>query len=574
MQAIALLHVLRNVLRMSTHRLPHVLRSARHVAAASVLIALGWLLAGGRPGAQAQALPAPALESAAGAFTWRVPVGSARFQGLAGAGAAGLADLGALTTNPAGLGYYTQSEAAGAFGVLQSRSQSAYRLSMNPMASDAQSLVPASLGLTYTFPTVRGALVVAGGYNGLRTFGREVRFGGTTDVSSITTSFLPFDEEYRYAPSTGELTFPAAQPSSDWALIGFEGGAIEFFPADYEDGFYPFEPAALTNTTVDQQGTYVEEGHLGEFNLGGAFEAARGVMVGLSANIVFGRRHRMLYFEEADRGQNADYEVIRGGQVYRGLGGVTFERDFDTEAEGVNLRGGVSAALAPGVRLGLSLETPTYLQVRTRYSAIVQTDFLEGGSLRYGGRPNDVGTGTAEYEIITPWRVGAGLAAGLQEATGGALDLTLYADAAYVDWSQMEVRSDYDRFTVDLADLASTRFGQSYGAVLNWTLGLEYQQGPLAVRGGYGARPDPYDPAAGEDAAARPDRGRTLLSAGLGFQVNDQVSLEAAWLHHRYDDQLQPYPEDFDGLQRQEDVLRIGSEARRNLFTVGLRYAF
>lgn len=521
---------------------------------------------------RAQVLTSQQMVDEATAVTDRASAVGPYALSLSGSGLAGLGDLSALTLNPAGLGYYRRSEMVGAFGFLQARNENTYRLGGAPFEVEEERPVPATLGVAYRFPTARGSLVLAAGYNALRTYGSAGRFSGTTSAGSITTSFLPFDEEYVYSAANGELTFPADIPTSDWAFIGFRGGATEFFPGDYEAGDYPFEPAALAGTSVEQRGTYVENGQLGEFGLGGAIEVAPGVMAGLSTNIVFGRRHRNMVYQEFDQGDNADYEVIRNGIVYRGLGSVTFETDYEAETEGINARAGLSFERVPGTRIGLSIETPTYLQVSERYAAIVETQFVEGGALRYGGRAGDVGTGVTEYEIITPWRMGAGVAVGLQGLTGGGPDLTVYADLTYIDWAQMDLRSSYDGLTRDVALDASSDFAGSYESVANVNMGVEYREGPFAVRGGYGHMPDPYDSVENRDEVVGGDR--QLFSAGFGFDVNEQMAVEVGWMYQQYDGIVQPYPEDNEGVRQEVDLLRIGTDAQRNLFSVGLRYAF
>ena len=93
---------------------------------------------------------------------------------------------------------------------------------------------------------------------------------------------------------------------------------------------------------------------------------------------------------------------------------------------------GMSAKVNPQMLVGVTIETPTYYSVDEDFRTRLETFFDNGDAFE------DHLSEFTEYEIETPWRLGAGLS---YEVAG----LTLSADAEYVDWSQLMLRAnDHD----------------------------------------------------------------------------------------------------------------------------------
>lgn len=501
-------------------------------------------------------------------FSLREPATSARALGLGGAGTAGWADLNALQTNPAGLGYYTTSEVAGGLNVLAATDASTYQVGADAplfeQDNTESAVYPGPLSIAYKVPTQRGSLVFGLGYTQTSFFDRTLSYNGENESSSITDTFLPRNNEYEVDEEG--MFFPDDIPSNIIPFIAFQGGAIEFFQEDYDEGFYPFEQAVLPGTPIRQEGLVQREGRLNEMNFSGAVEAAPNVMIGGSANIIFGRyffEHRLT---EIDQGDNADYEVLRNGQFYTGLDRMTFRERFESNLSGINLRLGVSANAIPHVRIGFTAETPSWLSVEEDFTdAIIRTDFLDGGSLAYGDDPNEEeGQGSFDYNITTPWRLGAGLAFDLEP-------LRITADVEFMDWSNLSLDSNSFDFPTenDIID-------QDFGPVFNWRGGLEYQLafGPT-LRGGAAYRPDPrqYDVTFADGETY--DRSRLFFSAGASIPFGEQFAVDLGWMQERTKDQFVPYssitpPNEADPIA----VPFVDEDVMRNQVSVNLRYSF
>lgn len=540
----------------------------------SILLAaalLGGLI--GRP-AQAQTV-ADALR-----FAGYVPAVGARMTGLAGAGIGGYAASGMLFTNPAGLAYYETSQATGAFSILAAQDQSAYYVpgGTGPFASEESLTDYGGLfSLVYAFPTERGALVFGAGLHQVNVFGRTLSFRGEDPGSSITETFLPAYDEFG-VDSLG-VFFPADVRDSLVPFIAYRGGAIEFYPGLYEDGLYPFDPAVLPGTAIVQVGNVAEEGQLNEVSFAGAVEAARDVMLGLSANVVFGTYRFSYTLEEIVPGGDEQYVVIRDGVRYVGLDRIRFRQGFESELTGFNLRGGLSAQLAPGLRAGLTVETPTWYQIHETYTiAAVTTFFLDGSILAYGDDPGeDQGRGTFDYELKTPWRLGAGLVVDVGALTDAPADLRLMADLEFVDWSQIEV----DSRSFGFPEL-NRSLREDLEATLNYRLGAELRLDRLAVRAGFARQPDPREGSFTLREGTEVDHAKTYLSFGLGYHLNEQLQLDVSWLRQRFSDQYAVYPFSIPAshpFYAETGFIPpvppvVDEEVQRNLVRVGLSYSF
>lgn len=504
----------------------------------------------------------------------RQPAVGARALGMGGTGTAGWADLSALYTNPAGLGFYETSEFAGSMSVLSAGDEGTYQVGeASPIGRDgSESAVRlGSVSGVYRAPTQQGALVLALGFTQTSLFDRTLRYQGENAQNSISQFLLPaFAEGNEWGVDEDGL--PVVNPLLPF--VGFAGGATEFFGGDYQDGNYPFEPAVFPGTRIVQEGTVQREGRLNELNIAGAVAVGPGVMAGLSANITFGRYFFENEVQEIDAfNENAGYEVdgdLDGVSDRFGLESITFRERFESSLSGFNLRAGLSADLTSNVRLGLVAETPTWTSVDEDFTdAFVRTTFTEGAPLAYGDDPDeDEARGTFEYSVRTPWRLSGGLA-----YTTDRLRVT--ADVEFVDWSTLELDSESFDFPT-----ANETIEDDFQAVFNWRGGIEYRlANDLALRGGAAYRPDPrsYDITTIDGETT--DRSRTFFSLGLSYPLSDQLLLDAGWMQERTQDQFQPYGQPAPSLV-QNGILDssrppiIDEDVVRNQFQVGVRYQF
>ncbi len=121
-------------------------------------------------------------------FSARQPAVGVRALGLGGAGTAGLADLSALYTNPAGLAYLNRSLFSGGLTSFTTEDEAVYRLGgfSDGFKNDVSDTGLDHIGYAYRARTRRGSLVVAANVQRVQTFSRELFFNGTNNANSAT----------------------------------------------------------------------------------------------------------------------------------------------------------------------------------------------------------------------------------------------------------------------------------------------------------------------------------------------------------------------------------------------------
>jgi len=470
-------------------------------------------------------------------FSQRAPATGARLIGLGGAGIAGLADWSALFSNPAGLGWLRKSQAVGTLNTFSTTDDGLFLGQFQDQTSNRTRL--SNLAYVHKTPTARGSMVFGIGFNQTGTFGRELFFSGQNEQNSITDYFMPLPDEFDISFSDdGEVTVDFFRPIS---FIAYETYGIDFDQGLYDDGVdVPFLPA-VTAGTVEQTGDVFEEGSMNELSFGGAIEAARGVMLGVGANLTFSNYRFERVFEEFDINDAND-----GTNGTTDFNALTLIEDIDTDLVGINVRGGLSARVLPQLRVGLTLETPTYYSVDETFSSRLNTEFDNGDTYA------EEDFGANDYHISTPWRFGAGVAF---EQSG----LLVSADIEMIDWSQLRLEAG-DGFDDFVFDDVNRRIRRNFDSVVNTRVGVEYQFGPVAVRGGYAVQPDPAE-------TAVLDRKREFVSAGVGFSVQDQLQINLGWMRGEFSDQYQPYTEVNNAPIVQEEITQ-------NRFAVGVQVSF
>lgn len=478
----------------------------------------------------------------------RFPGSGAKQLGMAGVSRAGLADWTAVTSNPAGLAWMEQGQLLGSLNNWTTEDASLYRSGSfsNPLDSESSNTRLGNVGYVYKAPVARGSMAFGIGYNQLNSFRRDLFFEGENGMNSITDFFMPLPGEFELVeddgsdgePNTGDefLTAEFFRPVSELAY--------ETFAIDLDQGLVdagnevPFLPAVVRGTVL-QSGDVFEEGGTEEFTISGATEVAKNVMIGAGFNFAHATYRFNRFFNEVDINDDND-----GTGITTDFESLDLNEELHSNMWGVNLRSGLSAAVTPNLKLGLTVETPTSYSVSEDFSMTLDTFFDNGDAF------NDRIDVVNEYTLQTPWRFGGGLSVNFSA-------LTLSADAEYVDWSQLKIES---KSRGDFSfDEINRHIRRDYDAVVNAGIGGELELGGMFVlRGGYAVQPDPRE-------TESLDRTRQYISGGVGFRLQRVVEIDIGWTNEQFEDRYQPYVEVNDAPLVLEDVTR-------NRVGVGVRF--
>jgi len=538
-------------------------------------------------------------------FSEREPAGGARMTGMAGTGLAGIGDTGALTANPAGLGYLSSSQITGSFRSLLAADESSYTTEFDRSGDGEFESVTSrldrsrtgygfdNLTLAYKFPTTQGSFVLAVGLNETRSFDRNLDYQGRNQLSSISDFFLPVGDEVSVQEfgigqgpddllsgqervvdeEAGQEYVVDFDPDGDGFInrplsyAAFQTFGIDFSASTFRDTgneAASFLPIVAPGTQFLQDGGLTEEGTLRELNFASAVEVAENVMLGGTANIAFGQYESSSTFREIDDRNEND-----GSGITTDFQSLRLTRTQTTDLSGFNLRLGLSADLTPSVRAGFTIETPTWYNVDDETSFVLQTDFDNGDRFVYGDDAGETSDNTRfEYRIRTPWRFG----------TGGSVqiaDLRLLADLVFVDWTQLRLRdvddtADFTRDNDTIEDLfdpvLQTRLGIEYGVTEALTLraGGAYLPAPVSFSEISQAQIGTQITLLG--AAEVDDRDRTYVSAGFSFDVSDRFRIDGSWMIEQFEDRTLPYAVN--------NASFVNEDVTRNQFQIGATYRF
>ena len=489
----------------------------------------------------------------------------ARMIGLGTQGFGGVGDYGALYGNPAGLGLVKHSSVTGTLHAVRTLDESGSYSSGFDARNITQSTGGISLGnlaLLYKLPTVQGSMVLGLGFNQVASFDRELRFEGMNTGSTISTSFLPFREEYALSEEGGLAEL------SDFVFPAFNGGFFEFFPEFLEQDpeAYPFLEAVIPGTEILQRGRVTDSGRMNEASFGGSIEVSRGLHVGAALNLAFGSyAYRSTFTEEDIYNQNGDldYNVLQDdGTLLLGFHQLRYKQHINSDLLGFNVRMGVAKDITSSIRVGLAIESPARISIEESYGASFETNFDDGGVLTYGDRSDDVGNGVYEYRLHTPWRFGLGVAAEFGI-------VTLFGDIQVVDWSLMRFSGGDQQYFDELNDQIADNY-QETGTI---SLGMEVELGRVVLRGGLAVKEDPLTMGASDSDGVQLQGEQYHSSAGVGFELSPNFMLDIGWAMGKFDSGYTPYPVDSHG-QRQDAILHIDESVTRHQVVIGASYTF
>lgn len=377
-----------------------------------------------------------------------------------------------------------------------------------------------NLGYLFRFPTVKGSLVLGGGYNQIADFNRTTSIDVFNNQHTITDFFLN-------------------DPGDQYFETAYNAYAIEY--DDFFDEYFNVLRADGTFRGMNQYAEQRERGQMGEFNVFLSTEFQPNLYIGASVGIVSGDySYRRTFIEEdvLNNYANASYDVDM----------VLNEDKIDATIRGVNARIGVLYEPVSGLSLGLSYTTPTKLDIDERYSTFIQTDYKTldaDGFNRY----EDIYRGEFSYSVRRPSTITVG--------AGVRVHPLFDADFAVE-------RVNYSRIELDglgvLADrnqnqAIRSEFDDVYNVRAGATLNVSDAFRP---RLGYAFNPSPRKAF---------DAGITYLSAGAEIGLSQDFKLDIGVQFASFDDELDLY-------NYGSGVAVAGQSVEKVLGVIGFTYKF
>lgn len=478
------------------------------------------------------------------------PSGTARTLGLAGANASLGADFGNLTSNPAGLGFFTKSEFSltpgvgfGTTDASQLVNVAAVGTNFPTLSSTANSFHLASVGLVFanrrpdsdnTSDWRGGAFAL--GFTRLADFNQSLRYQNSTDDNHSFFQRIrePYNNgDYTSASYQGNLDDIYNQHNTNTYTnidgLAYGTGLVDQVevpnpgtgsaqgrtilragtPAPTNDPTASPALRAARKGTITQTEDILTKGSLSQFDLGYGGNYRNKLYIGGGVGIVSLRRTRNSTFSESSGG---DQDFVSTDYL-------------KTTGTGINARLGVIVRAADALRFGASIQTPTYIRLTDEYS----TSLTANNKYATQGTISSLVTAPAipfEYSITTPFRANGGATVVLGKVG------FITGDVEYVGYSQAKFNTT-DNTTDQGLDDGNYNIANNYRSVVNARIGAEARLDIFRLRAGFAYYASPYQ----NDSF---NRNQKYYSAGAGVRTNS-FFLDIAGVYLTGKELYQPY---------------------------------
>jgi long-subunit fatty acid transport protein len=393
-------------------------------------------------------------------------------------------DYSAMYWNPAGLAQMQYSEFTAGLSYLSMKNNSTFFGSSESYTNSSTALN--SLGMVHKVPTLRGNLVLAFGFHRQSNFLSGLSFTGFNPNSSIIQTYAR-----NGAPYPSDLS---------------DNIAYQLYLADFDTVSGTFI-SPITNR-VTQLAKVLESGGLNNWSVGGAFDVARDVSIGVTLTYVSGTYRYDRTYEEQDRSRLYDLHPYD-------FDSYTLEEYIDGDISGFNAKFGLMYRVPDRFRLGLTVKTPTVFTITENFGSYARA-YFDNGDITPSDRPFET-ISSGDYGVRTPWVFGAGASVMLG-------DLVLSGDVEYTDWTQMEFKDATSEVMAQNRD-----FKTLFRPTANLRAGLEYQlPAGLRLRGGFSYNRSPYE---GDPSTFD----QKYITGGLGIPLGGSTMLDLTYARGWWD---------------------------------------
>jgi hypothetical protein len=498
--------------------------------------------------------------------------GPARTLGIGGANVALGADFGNLTSNPAGLGMYQKSEVHFTPGIGVGRSEA--RIEDNTLGSqseDKNSLHVASGGLVFTTrrpdsdeSTNWRAGSFGIGFTRLADFNTASRYTGQLNDRTVNGRIISGDNQSYLASLRGlgsQGYFDDLRAQGNSGDYTSEDGLA--YGAYLTSIFKTRRPGA---TGQDSVGSRVRRGPIGQsefisskgsmsqFDLGYGASYRDRLYLGIGIGIVTSNFTRVREFTETETDPTTH------------LASYTLYDQLKTTGSGLNARLGAIYRATDALRVGASIQTPTFMRLSDTFNSSITTTFsAQGTDIVSTSLPaGPIGTTTVDalpndyaYTLTTPFRANGGVAYTLSKHgfVTGDVEYVGYGQARLHNDSQ-DPNGDTRSFSAENSDIQAR-----YKDAVNVRLGAEGRFDVFRVRLGYARYGDPYK------ADTNGERAQNFFTGGLGLRQGN-FFLDAAAVYTSFDQTYTPYTLG-NGLQ---PVVKVDNNRFTTSLTAGITF--
>jgi hypothetical protein len=452
---------------------------------------------------------------------------TSRIKAIGNAGTAVGGDLSSVSGNPAGLGFFTMSEASITPEYDASKINAGYLGNSYNSTKNNLYLNNAAVVFYTRLNTPRGqdktkgwlSLNFGAGYSRTNNFGENIYYAGKNNTNTI-------NDYYASLANSGGIDAGLAGWAYDHNLIDQYGTA----------GTYRSNAQA----GVQQVNTIMRTGGQSEVNLSLGANYSNKLYLGFSLGIT-----DLQYNSTNSFGETGVVSVLEGTPptpVSRNYNSF-YNQYQSTKGAGINAKFGAIYKILETVRVGATITTPTYITIDDVYTEELKTGLSSGNN--YIDGPADY---PLSYTMRTPFKAAGGASVFI-----GKLGF-ISGDVEYVDYSTTHIDSsdDFD------SSYDNAQIKNNYRATVNARVGAEIRVVPsLMLRGGFGVLGSPLK-----------NNGTSTKTAtgGLGYRLGNYY-VDATYQHITGSDTITPYT-----LAASSPSANL-SRSNNNVFlTLGFRY--
>lgn len=476
-------------------------------------------------------------------------IGTARFNALSGAFGALGGDLSALSINPAGGAVFLASSASFSIGGNDVVNKATYFNTPTKSIDTDINLNQAGGIFTFNYGSENKIkkFTIAFNYQVEKNYNNELIIRGVgnntigdfflSKAQGIPLELLQLQSGesisslYRYL---GETEGTNAQN----AFLGYQGFIID--PVDGDNNQNVQYISNISPGTFNQEYAYLTEGSKNKYTLNLGAQINNNIFLGLNLNSHSLRYYRSVFLFE--RNSNP-------GSLVSDVG---FENNLSVRGFGLSAQLGMIAKIQNNLRLGFSLQSPTWYDMFEETTQFLQTTRVENGQPIVEIINPQVVNVFQNYSLLTPGNVTA--SAAYIFGNSGLISL----DYSFKDYGSIrfDTYNYYNSYENDIYfNSVNNTIKNSLNGVNSLRLGGEYRINQLSLRGGFRYEDSPYK---------KDDRigDLTGFSLGLGYNLGN-YNIDVSYARAEQDRKQQLYSV---GLT---DSATINTVTSNIIFTLG-----
>ncbi|MGV3540433.1 MAG: OmpP1/FadL family transporter [Rufibacter sp.] len=443
--------------------------------------------------------------------------GTARTLGLSGANVALGGDAGSFSSNPAGLGLFRRSEVTVSAGLNFNETNSTVFGSAG-MDTRNNLNIP-QLGIVISSRKAddeegdwrSGSFGL--GFTRLNNFNQRIAYRGTSPAGALKFAEYADQLANQYGVEQSDyyniedLAFATGLINYDEVGKFYYAPDYSFVPEDETQDISRVKVATPFQELIDTKGAQNQW----DLSYGASFRDK--LFLGASIGITtVNFKQTRTYTETGPSVEQSEQSALRD---------FTLQDNLSTEGTGVMLKVGAIYRPTDALRLGVSIQTPTWYTLVDRYSTSLTVNYTPGVFNNDTEYASTV-PGEYEYNLTTPFRASGGAAVFIGK------NGFLTADVEYVNYGSGRLSSTDDSFQD-----ANQATRNNYQSVLNYRFGAEARIDVFRLRGGVGLYGDPMK-------NSEVDQSKTFFTGGIGLRQSNYF-IDAALVYSKYKSVYSPY---------------------------------